>query len=85
MLLSCHVRISRWIYTLGLNVKELLAGNRSDIWIVSDSLGIWTPHRLIRKRTLDHLAKLGKWLVGWVFVYKLSSCDLEPRYYHLKA
>ena len=40
MLLSCHVRISEWIYTLFyscLNVKEILARNRRNIWSFSDS------------------------------------------------
>ena len=38
MLISCHVRVSEWIYTL--NVKELLARNKHDIWSLSHRNGI---------------------------------------------
>ena len=44
-----------------LNVKELLARNRRDIWILSDSNGIQTHNQLVRKRTFNHLAELAKW------------------------
>ena len=40
-----------------LNVKQLFAQNRNNIWSLSDSSGIWTPNHLVRKRTLNHLAK----------------------------
>ena len=40
-----------------LNVKELLAQNRRDIWNLSDSNGIWTQKHLVPKRTPNHLAK----------------------------
>ena len=45
-----------------LNVKELLARNRRDIWSLSDCNGTRTHNHLVRKRTLNHLAKLAKWL-----------------------
>ena len=48
-----------------LNVRELFARNRRDIWSLSDSNGIRTHKDLVRKRTLNHLAKLAslaKWL-----------------------
>ena len=42
-----------------LKVKELLARNRRDIWnIWSDSNWIRTHNHLVRKRTLNHLAKI---------------------------
>ena len=40
-----------------LNVKELLAWSRRSIWSLSDSNGIQTHNHLIRKQTLNHLAK----------------------------
>ena len=43
------------------SVKELLAQCRCHIWSLSDSSGIWTHNYLVRKRILNHLAKLGKW------------------------
>ena len=41
-----------------LNVKELLARNRRDIWNLSDCNGTRTHKLLVRKRTLNHLNKL---------------------------
>ena len=54
--------MSRARFRVNLNVKELLAWNRHDIWNLSDSNGIRTHSHLVRKRTLNHLAKLAKWL-----------------------
>ena len=45
-----------------LNVKELLAWNWRDIWSLSDSSGNRTQNQLVSKRTVNHLAKLTKWL-----------------------
>ena len=41
-----------------LNIKELLARNRRDIWSLSDTNGIRTHNHLVRKRTPNYLAKL---------------------------
>ena len=62
-----------------MNVKELLARSRRHMWSLSDSSVIRTHKYLVRKRTLNHLAKLA------VFVYKLSGCGLESRCYHLNS
>ena len=43
-----------------LNVKELLARNRCDMWNLSDTSRIRTQNHLVRKLTLNHLAKLAK-------------------------
>ena len=45
-----------------LNVKEILAQSRRKIWSLSDCNWIWTHNHLVRKRTLNHLADLAKWL-----------------------
>ena len=45
-----------------LNVKKLLAWNWRDIWSLSDSSGNRTQNQLVSKRTVNHLAKLTKWL-----------------------
>ena len=58
-----------------LNVKELLARNRRDIWRLSYCNGTGTHNHLVRKRTLNHLSKL-----AWVFVYELSGCRFELRW-----
>ena len=64
-----------------LNVKECLAQSRRHIWSLTDSNRIQTLNHLVRKRTLNHLAKLAKWLSvwinGWMFVYELSGCGFE--------
>ena len=78
MLLSCQVRISEWIYTLYLpECQELLARNRCDIWSLSNSNGSQTHNNLVRKRTINHLAKLPVWVNGWVCVYQLSGWRLD--------
>ena len=43
-------------------------------------------NHLVRKRTLNHLAKLiwPVWPNGWVFVYELSGSGFESSYSHLK-
>ena len=48
-----------------LNVKELLARSRREIWSLSDCNWSRTQNDLVRKRTLNHLVKLisfAKWL-----------------------
>ena len=51
-----------------INVKELLARNRCDIWSLSDSNRIRTHNRLVRKPKPNHLAKLAQ----------LSGCVSNP-------
>ena len=41
-----------------LNVKELFAQNRRKIWSLNDCNGTRTHDHVVRKRTLNHLAKL---------------------------
>ena len=53
------------------------------IIFLSDSEWIEIYNHLDRKRTLNHLAKLVKWLNGWVLVYKLSGCEFESCCRHL--
>ena len=52
-----------------LNVKELLARSRHQIWSLSDSQMIRTHNHLVLNRTFNHLAKLAKWLrCCWVLI-----------------
>ena len=44
-----------------LNVEELFARNRHNIWSSSDSNETWTHNHLVRKWTLKHSAKLAKY------------------------
>ena len=43
-----------------LNVKELLARNRRNIWSLGENNTIGTHNHLVRKGTLNHLSELAK-------------------------
>ena len=67
-----------------MNVKELLGWSRRHIWSLSDRNVIPTHNHLVPKRTLNHLAKLPKWLSCVVisylygaFVCMLLSCHIQ--------
>ena len=50
-----------------LNVKELFARNRCDIWSLSGSNGVQTHNHLVRKWKLNHLPSWSNdWAVLWV-------------------
>ena len=91
---SCHVTYafqSESTLYICLDVKELLARSRREIWSLSDCNLTRTHNHLVHKWTLNHLAKLAKWLScvvntylnGWVFVYELSGCGFESSCSHL--
>ena len=70
MFLSCHVRISEWIHIYSLlDVKELLAQSRREVWSSSDCNWTRTRNHLAHKRTLNRLAKLAIWLSCVVSTY----------------
>ena len=52
-----------------LNVKDFLATSRCYIWSLSNSNEIRTHSHLVRKRTINHLVKLAKWLSCVVSTY----------------
>ena len=58
-----------------LNVKELLARSRRHIWSLSHSNVIQTHNHLVCKRTLNHLAKLARWLSCVVSTYLYGTFD----------
>ena len=67
-----------------LNVKELLARSRHQIWSLSDCNWTRTQNHLVRKRRLNRLAKLTKWLscvlstyLYGAFDYMLLSCHVR--------
>ena len=48
-----------------VNVTDILARSRREIWSLSDWNWTWTHNHIVHKRTLNHLAKpasLAKWL-----------------------
>ena len=75
---SCHVMYAfqseSTLYSW-LNVKELLARSRHKIWSLSDSNWTWTHNHLVCKWTLNHLAKLVKWLSCVVSTYLFGAFD----------
>ena len=80
MFLSCHVRVSEWMTLYScLNVKELLARSRHEIWILSDCNWTRTHYQLVHKRTLNSLAKClsvrlwTKWLWARVQLQSLKT------------
>ena len=58
-----------------LNVNELLVRNRSNVWSLSDCNGNRTHNHLVRQWTLNHLAKLSKWLSCVVSTYLYGAFD----------
>ena len=59
-----------------LDLKEILARNKRDIWSLSDSNRIRTPNYLICERTIIDLAKLSKWLscIASTYLYGAFYC-----------
>ena len=76
MLLSCQYALqSESSLYFWLNVKEFLAPNRRDIWTLNDCKPTRTNNQLVRKRALNHLAKLAKWLSCIVSNYRYGAFD----------
>ena len=68
---SCHVTYvfeSKSTLYSCLNVKELVAQSRREIWNLSDWSWTRTHNHLVHKQTLNHLAKLTS-LAKWSSVY----------------
>ena len=63
-----------------LNVKKLFARSRREIWSLSNCNWTRTQNHLVRKWTLNHLAKLTKWLscVLSTYLYGAFDCMFLP-------
>ena len=83
---SCHVTYvfqSEFTHSC-LHVKELLAWSRHEIWSLSVCNWTQTHSHLVRKQTLNHLAKLTKWFsvclwTKWLWVrvqLQSLSCNM---------
>ena len=66
-----------------LNVKELLAGSRPNIWSLSDSNEIQNYNHINHKQPLNHLAKLAKSLTCVVSTYLFGAFDCMLLSYHV--
>ena len=80
---SCHVTYAfqneSTLYSC-LDVKEVLAWSRREIWRLSDCNWTQTQNHLVRKQTFNHLAKLSvrlrtKWF--WVRVQLQSHSNIN--------
>ena len=58
-----------------LNVKEILARSRREIWSLSDCNWTRTHSHLVHKRTRNYLTKLNKWLSCVVSTYLYGAFD----------
>ena len=58
-----------------MNVKELLARNRLDIWSLSDCNGTRTHNHFVCKWKLNHLANLATWLSSVASTYLCNALD----------
>ena len=76
---SCHATYAfqrEFTHYSWRNVKELLDRSRRKMWSLSDCNWTRTQNYLVRKRTLNHLAKLAKWLsfVQSTYLYGAFDC-----------
>ena len=78
--LKCHISVqSESILYDYLNVKEILARYRHDIWKLSGSNEIQTYSHLVFKRFSQtiHLPKRPVWPNGRVYFYDLNGCGFD--------
>ena len=85
---SCHVTYSlqseSTLYSC-LNIKELLARSRREVWSLSDCNWTRTENHLIRKRALNHLAKLAIWLSCVLSTYLYAAFDFMLLSFHVRV
>ena len=85
--LSCVTYASQSESTINscMNIKEPLARSRREIWSLSDCNWTQTQNPLVRKRTLNHLTKLTKWLscVRSTYLYGAFKCMFLSSCSHL--
>ena len=78
--LSCLMHIlSEFTLWNCVNINEFVARNKRGIWNFSDCNGICSHNHLVLKRTLNHSAKLTKWLSCIVIFcdYELNGYGFE--------
>ena len=74
--LSCqHVFQRKYPLYNCFNVKELLSRSRHVMWNLNDFNYTWTQNQLVRKETLNHLAKLTKWMSCVLRTYLYGAID----------
>ena len=80
---TCTFQSESTLYSC-LNVKELLAQNRYDIWSLSDCNRTRTRNHLVYKQTLNHLGRLAKLLSFVVITYLYGAFDCMVLSCHIR-
>ena len=85
VIIMSRMRFRVNLHSSYLNVKELFARDRRDIWSLSVSNRIRTQNPLIHKWKLYHLAKMAKWLSCAVstYLYVAFDCMLLSCHVHV--
>ena len=68
-----------------LNVNELLARRKCEVWSLSDCNWTRIYNHLVHKGTLNHLAKLAKWLSCSVSTYLYHAFDCMFLWCHVRV
>ena len=68
-----------------MNVKELLARNRRDIWSLNDWNGTPTRNHLVCELTLNHFAEKVKWFRSVGSSYLCGDSDCTFLSYHIRV
>ena len=68
-----------------LNMNQPLAGSKRHIWSLSDSKEVRTYQDIVRNCTLNHLAKLAKWMSCVVSTYLYSAFDCMLLLCHVRV
>ena len=82
---TCEFESESTLYSL-LECQRAPCPNQGHIWSLSDSNGVRTHnHLIVRKRTLNNLAKLAKCLSRVVSTYLFSAFDCMLLSYHVRV
>ena len=77
--------IKTYVYQSASTLFGCLNIWRHDIWSLSGRNGIRTHNHLLRKRTLNHLVQLAKWLtcVASAYLYRAFDCMILSCHVHI--
>ena len=85
---SCHltyaIQSESTLYSC-LNIKSFFSWSERVMWCLSDCNWTWSQNQLVRKRTLNHLAELAKWLSCVLSTYLYGTFDRMFLPYHVNV
>ena len=79
MSLSCHIRVSEWIYTLQLPEYQEICCSKH----IRDMIRTYSQMHRTDKYSQHRSVIWPVWVNGWVFVCELSGCGFWSRRNHL--